>query len=76
LDTFIWGERAWGVPDIRSMSSIRPICKCRCPPGWWVIGGTMIWRKKGCFHPKFNTTFSGTINLNIKVSVVYMARDV
>jgi hypothetical protein len=26
------GGRAWGGSDIRSMSSIRPICKCRCPP--------------------------------------------
>ncbi len=26
------GEGAWGGSDIRSMSSIRPICKCRCPP--------------------------------------------
>ncbi len=26
------GEGAWGGSDIRSMSSIRPICKCWCPP--------------------------------------------
>jgi hypothetical protein len=27
------GEGAWGGgSDIRSMSCIRPICKCRCPP--------------------------------------------
>ncbi len=26
------GGGAWGGSDIRSMSSIRPICKCRCPP--------------------------------------------
>ncbi len=26
------GEGAWGGSDIRSMSSIRPLCKCRCPP--------------------------------------------
>jgi hypothetical protein len=32
LYTYIWGEGAWGGSDIRSMSSIRPICKCRCPP--------------------------------------------
>jgi hypothetical protein len=31
LDTYIWGEGR-GDSDIRSMSSIRPICKCRCPP--------------------------------------------
>ncbi len=27
------GEGAWGGSDIRSMSSIRPICKCEC----WVL---------------------------------------
>ncbi len=27
----LWG-RGVGGSDIRSMSSIRPICKCRCPP--------------------------------------------
>jgi hypothetical protein len=32
LGTYIWGEWAWGGSDIRSMSCIRPICKCRCPP--------------------------------------------
>ncbi len=32
LDTLIWGEGAWGGSDIRSMSCIRPKCKCRCPP--------------------------------------------
>jgi hypothetical protein len=26
------GGGGWGGSDIRSMSSIRPICKCRCPP--------------------------------------------
>ncbi len=26
------GGGAWGGSDIRSMSSIRPICKCRRPP--------------------------------------------
>jgi hypothetical protein len=26
------GGRGRGGSDIRSMSSIRPICKCRCPP--------------------------------------------
>jgi hypothetical protein len=33
----------------------------------------MILRKKGCFHPNFNTTFSGTINLTLRVSIVYGA---
>ncbi len=32
LDTYMRGEGAWGGSDIRSMSSIQPICKCRCPP--------------------------------------------
>ncbi len=32
LYTYIWGEGACGGSDIRSMSRIRPICKCRCPP--------------------------------------------
>ncbi len=31
---------AWGGSDIRSMSSIRPICKCRCPPLVIRTGGT------------------------------------
>ncbi len=30
LDTYIWGGRGGSI--IRSMSSIWPICKCRCPP--------------------------------------------
>jgi hypothetical protein len=31
LDSYIWGGGGGG-PDIRSMSRIRPICQCRCPP--------------------------------------------
>ncbi len=31
LDTYVLGG-VWGGSDIRSMLSIRPICKCRCPP--------------------------------------------
>ncbi len=31
LDTYVWGGGRGGT-DLRSMSSIRPICKCRCPP--------------------------------------------
>jgi hypothetical protein len=41
------GGGAWGGPDIRSMSSIRPICKCRCPPllaGRWGDGGSILWK--------------------------------
>ncbi len=32
LDTYMWGGGGGRGSDIRSRSSIRPICKCRCPP--------------------------------------------
>jgi hypothetical protein len=32
------GGEGGGGSDIRSMSSIRPICKCRCPP----LSGTVV----------------------------------
>ncbi len=41
------GEGAWGGSDNRSMSSIRPICKCRCPPLLYTRiqceGGRGVW---------------------------------
>jgi hypothetical protein len=38
------GRGCGGGSDIRSMSSIRPICKCRCPP---LLAGRPYWREKG-----------------------------
>ncbi len=50
----LWPHRfphfgSWGGSDIRSMSSIRPICKCRCRPLLMVysggLGGNLFMKK-------------------------------
>ncbi len=67
MDTYIWG--GGGGSDIRSMSSIRPICKCRCPP----LDRNIVRQPKSSIAssiPKMDVSKSSADSLEFSVTIL------